>query len=628
MPLKIVELKAQMTSRTASSAVDTAGGGASASAAILERIKSNQSARGDSETCVFQGLSLDQTVVSQLQDMKEFRDMMPPEFASMGTVAGNGKDGLASTIPRRNVVVRSKAKPAHSGGGDGPCILIPVTSERIRVSDMKDALRDEYAARYCEHIGVAPSQQNMNLVLKLMPFEKCKISQTTQQNGIGRTERRNNVCIQPCVLAPPPDGPSAEDIPFELLTLEALKRVGKEPTDLPPTSQDVSASTVGRVAFEAYKNHFVYPYNLEERFATDGGAKDQRSPQQPKHNKAQSHRAPRPPAEAQSDGPTALQQLAVQDALLAKLRDQSELNGGGLTEDELSAIEHTMRPMQRAPSSSEEAPCDHGPLESDRVARRDAAAQKELTQPWTAPDVTEVRSLQVQFVKDFPFYRFAGRLSDPEVLDVKSTLLGDDIADLLISVMNFAHHVYVAPQAAENGRRLDSLSKDAEFILVCRKAIRLINARQRSPLAADALPVCILQLRVLVDALFTARYPILRRLPEGSELQQRMDALVRAMLDPYGLQSHIVVLESTPQAQRVLRTKRLPQRMSAAATTPLVQFIIGDGAKSTEAKRMTRSAQIHPAVALGLRELRQHLSPSVRAELLRVVTEERIQRDL
>ncbi|CUE89991.1 Hypothetical protein, putative [Bodo saltans] len=700
MPPKIVELKAQMANRSANASSDTsatAGGtapnsGHSASTAILERIKTNQANRGEGTACVFQGLTLDATVVRQLQDMKEFREMMPAEFATMGMTTGGGPGGRGgggvSRGGRSARVTQVKPKKAthHSNAnGDGPSILIPVTSERIRIADMKDALRDEYAARYCEHIGVAPTQQNMSLVLKLMPFEKCHISQNTQHNGIGRTERRNNVVIQPCVVAPPPDGPNAEDVPFELLTLEALQRVGNtiSSAQLPPIGGEVPTSpspppptgtaSVGKVIFEAYKNQFVYPYNLEERFTTKGVAPTT-SPHPPPRGgpKNDSHRGqPLPLTRSsrehsrheeaphhQDDAvePSALQRLAVQDALLSKLRDQSEKRGGGITEDELSAIESKMRPRhgqqgsgagsvssRRDGGSDEEEDADvnsdasgdqrkppsiANSIESDRAARRDAAAQKELTQPWTEPDMTEVRSLQVQFVKDFPFYRFEGRLSEAEVLEVKASLLGEDISELLIAIMNFAFLVYLAPQQTNYPRALDHVDKDVEFVLMCRKAIRFSNHRQRSPLAADALPLCLLMLRVLVDALFTARYPLLRRVQEGMDLQLRMDALVRAVLDPYGLQSHIVVLESTPQAQRVLRTKRLPQRMSAAATTPLVQFIIGDGAKSIEAKRMTRSAQVHPDIEAGLAELRRHLTPSVRAELLRVVTEERIQRDV
>ncbi len=131
--------------------------------------------------------------------------------------------------------------------------------------------------------------------------------------------------------------------------------------------------------------------------------------------------------------------------------------------------------------------------------------------------------------------------------------------------------------------------------------------------------------RVVVEAVLASRLPTYTSVAEGRETLRSIDRLVTALVDPYGVMSHIVPLESAPQALKVLRFKKPPPRVSGLATSPIVQFILGDCCGSAEAKRMAvTSLAKSEAVERGLAELRKHLSPLVRSRLLRVLQEAKL----
>lgn len=721
-PGSISDLRHQQLARHAEG-LATSG---SASATILEKIKGNQASRQDGDTCVFQQLQVDTTVVRQLQGLRISKDgrnhskddgslqangvvgslqedgTVPAAGASISTVnRPKGSIGSPKVAPRRAI------SSSATGSSDGPSIYIPVSSERIRIQDLRDALKDEYAARYCELIGVAPSQQNMSLVQKLMPFEKCKISQSTQQNGIGRTERRNNVVIQPCFHVPKVVGPSADEVPYELLTLDVLHqthrrgggssgvdgaggRPGSEAVvetdrDAEPSDAAQHEAAKSAVSFERYKHEFVFPYNLKERFEGvapalppkgGGAAKSPAPPPQHSGSGVQRTKAPHlattrpvvalpqigvkerdevPPTDEVRDGGggevedgevvSAEKRLAIQDALLFQLRQQQHGTSSHATDDvghESSAngsssfTQSTAVPnrdveggvvdgVQEAASPHTASPL----LAAGGLGGTISQAQRELMAPWVTVEAQEARTLQMQFTRDFPFHKFEGRLTSAEMLDVKSTLIHDSMSDIIVAAVPFLVSAYLRPLSQVIASSVEAADTDAQFLRLCCEITRFFQSRQRSssPVVLEETPLCILCIRVVVRAIFTLKLPSFFRTERGRAVQRKMDLCILSVLDPFGLQSHIAVLESTLQAQRLLRTKRAPPKMNAFATTPLIQFIVGDGARSTEAKRLTRISA-DGAAAEGLKELRAHLTPAVRAELLRLVSSEKILRDV
>jgi hypothetical protein len=625
-PRSIAELRHQHLQKLQSPGTPSAGSasngsGVSASTTILERIKGNQASRSDAEACVFQKLLLDTKVIRQLQDMKEFTSVVgdgegaSPIHAAVGPLK----------VPTAPPVKRTKRIVPQ----EGPSIYIPVNAERVKIADLKDALKDEYAARYCELIGVAPSQQNMTLLQKLMPFEKCRITQSTQRNGgIGRSERRNNVVIQPAYHAPKPTGPSLDEVPFELLSLEMMQQ--QQQQDAKGRGEAQGATRGGgeeghqtAISFEDYKTQFVFPFNLKERFEV----------------RATSTKDPAPavavPATVASPELTASEKLAMQDALLAKLRESAASSGGavpGFTEDELRSLEHAMKATATPPPHDVTPPPGPSPKGSTVQDKMDAMIRKELSQPWISVEGSEIRNLQLQFVRDFPFFRFEGRLSEAQLLDIKSKLIADDVTDIIAHAMKFVFAAYIAPLSSDvggddDGATVDAGDRDRFFMTLVRQVLRFLHRHQHSSTSMEEMPLFLLETRVVISAVLCHKLPTFTKCQQGKETLRRIDGCLRALLDPFGLQSHVVVVESTPQAQKVLRSKRLPQRMSTLSTSPLIQFIIGDDMRSTEAKRLARS-NTSAESREGLEELKTHLTPSVRAELLQILTSEKLHRDL
>jgi hypothetical protein len=296
----------------------------------------------------------------------------------------------------------------------------------------------------------------------------------------------------------------------------------------------------------------------------------------------------------------------------------------------------------------------------------DQAAQREVEGFVTPSGVPEARALQTLFVQDFPFNEYHD-VRD-EIVSLKAALCAEDVTDLIVRMLRFVHVAYVAPLSRAREHTVTAPSDvDDAFVDFYRSVLAILyssgdvgraasgpapgeslsfagstkgaasfsesqaNAHSNPLLKVRAAactaaacgapqarlaPMIVLLLRVALDREFIARMPSFMRLPAGTDLGVRADALLTAVVDPLNLLCQLAVVESTPHAMRVMQTKRRPARMPPLVTSPLVQFVLGEP-QSASAKALQRSTI--PRLQRGLAELKKHLTPMARARLLQAM---------
>eukprot|EP01062_Namystynia_karyoxenos_P052053 TRINITY_DN4130_c2_g1_i1.p1 TRINITY_DN4130_c2_g1~~TRINITY_DN4130_c2_g1_i1.p1 ORF type:complete len:929 (+),score=239.98 TRINITY_DN4130_c2_g1_i1:104-2890(+) len=283
------------------------------------------------------------------------------------------------------------------------------------------------------------------------------------------------------------------------------------------------------------------------------------------------------------------------------------------------------------------------------AAARAAAAEHSKEQDAIRKEVAEgppklgdaqVRDLFARFISDFPFRRFWGarearsagrgiggddgglgstatqppRRMDDELRTRCSRHLTQAVCVGFERILvNFLYWTFLAPLSSEHAARREALNPDAAFAEVYQRMLALLGARSsRSHYAVD-LPIMLLGVRVVTEAIFTNCYPKWAAAAEGKYTLRRIDELITQLLDPMGYLSHISVVESSPQALRVLHRKRMPQRMPLAFTSPMIRFVVGE-ARSKEAKALLAGSsreQTHELFAM--------LTPTIRAKLLNII---------
>eukprot|EP01006_Ploeotia_vitrea_P041595 TRINITY_DN66555_c7_g2_i1.p1 TRINITY_DN66555_c7_g2~~TRINITY_DN66555_c7_g2_i1.p1 ORF type:complete len:799 (+),score=92.48 TRINITY_DN66555_c7_g2_i1:8-2404(+) len=172
-------------------------------------------------------------------------------------------------------------------------VVIPLGNDRMKTPEIKKALKAEYAARYLEMLGASPTPQNLQLIWKYMPLEKCKIQQVFHP-GLSKSEKKNYISIRPMYKTSKSNadrftGSDVEDLnplPIERLRdkLGIKKEEQKPQEEKQDTAQDEAAqqTKTGRQApaFSTYKERYVFPYNLPPKYTYEPNSKQQ----QPKSN--------------------------------------------------------------------------------------------------------------------------------------------------------------------------------------------------------------------------------------------------------------------------------------------------------------------------------------------------------
>ena len=154
--------------------------------------------------------------------------------------------------------------------------------------------------------------------------------------------------------------------------------------------------------------------------------------------------------------------------------------------------------------------------------------------------------------------------------------------------VSFVYWSLIAPNVPEAATKREAQNFDERFVEVYQKMLEiLLRKRRRSQYAFD-LPVTLLGIRVVSEAILTACYPLFCETPQGESMLAEVNCLITHLLDPVGYLTHISTVESSPQALKVMHSKRLPPRMALSFTSPVVRFIVGE-AQSREAKALLSS---------------------------------------
>jgi hypothetical protein len=673
----------------------------------------------DRSDCVFQKLGLEK--VLKLEEARpttlsgtggDKADQAEDDWEGLGGLPTDQR-----SMGKKKKFTKSVDKPFE--------IIIPLSHDRVRVADIKQSpsFRTEYATRYCEHLGVTPTQQNINTVLQSMPLEQCRIRQVLHP-GLGRGERRNHVAIEPMYHPTPPrDSQNHRTEPIDIL--QALK--GAERTQSATASQTHNDdSEVGRFkkhqstvdatqperdshatrlpTFDTYKSKFLYPYNLPDRFEThptkavqlQGKVSTVASPAVTGNETSTRPREPHAPSTSS--------RLMLHDALLSKISGSSpqdapapsgSVSGTGkereqvMTGADIARLQRLLgEPFEdtefdlesetgNAPEKSgheKSASAKRGsqltgvpsqpPMDRTELlqSKLDPGIQREINST-ALPDFQfdDVKHLQQGFLHDFPFEKYfsdtpgkssggqvnaarptAFRISgDPRfrgdqsenregnrLARVRAFLSDRRVTLFLTDLLRFVGASYVARLMEESAPGASTSEREDLFVHIFDRLLDILHfsndAEGKSQVALD-IPFFVLMVRVVIDSQLNLTWPQLFRSEVGKEIKSRVYCFLSAILDPTGLCGHLSKVESTPKALRVLHRKRLPEnsKVSPYRTTPLTQFIVGDGS-SSETKLLLRSRRSNLEKSPELAELESQLTPMVRSRLLQCLTSRKL----
>eukprot|EP01063_Lacrimia_lanifica_P028066 TRINITY_DN4028_c0_g1_i1.p1 TRINITY_DN4028_c0_g1~~TRINITY_DN4028_c0_g1_i1.p1 ORF type:complete len:922 (+),score=176.74 TRINITY_DN4028_c0_g1_i1:78-2843(+) len=318
---------------------------------------------------------------------------------------------------------------------------------------------------------------------------------------------------------------------------------------------------------------------------------------------------------------------------------------------------------------------------ADSPTIRTGAGAKEnpLAKELAAPpgcDPQQVRVLFQGFVQGFPFATFWSQRERSEMVPEKKAeydakvkviaqdLQSDAMTDFQIQFVLFLYHSLLVPcaehvvgpamymtrapkrstlassshlQPSPSGSQVDpyhhlrhpakAMDFDQAFLNVYKQMLDLLLRKRKRQFFSLDLPVTVLAIRVVTDALLRYYYPLFTATELGEGLIEVSNVFVTQLLDPVGFLTHVPALESAPQALKVMHKKRIPTRMPLSFTSPVVRFIVGE-ARSNEAKVLlatTDKQASSSANGAGWDESGEVnvfalLSPSVRSKLLAIIS--------
>ena len=590
-------------------------------------------------SCVFQALNLDTDVLSYFKERKV--------IAGQSTDKDRGGGGASDTRAADSTTSASHKMATSNLQANARRIIIPLrSSDRNRgmtaavlnsaklftpeasndpeLSAMAKLLKTEYAARYCENIGVTPTQANMAAILKKIPLESCSIS-LVYNSAMGR----NNVVIDPSSTE---DRAAISNGQHQHSPTRSSRRE-YDITDVlavPPSDVGVSTTTTNQQLapsqlntrdphtegyfppFEQYKQRFVYPFCLQGKY-------DVRS----------------------------TEHIEYLDRLLV-----------------LSAHPSTW--------------------EFNRREATDRNIKNELASLVTPVSTTHVLEFQQRFASSFPWDRLQDRVHPHVIAGIQRKLQSSSLATTIHSIIRLLFHVYVQPYAAgckilaaatsttsgDIGPASMSASNDmlgsasstikdpslapsnlspltqsqqeslfldiAESLTLSGTGPSNTNfARSKDMLEQALRIICI---RTVVDTAFVTRFPFFAiESSIGLGIRSSVDALILGLADPTGLVSRIGVFESAPQTLRQTRTsKRLPASTTSLASgggggtatgsslprSPLMQLLFRTTSQSTLLEGKSGASDIARgggSTAQQMVELQRFVTPNTRPRLIEIV---------
>ena len=512
------------------------------------------------QSCVFQQLDLNDDLMEQFKQMNL-------NLSDFGTNAAGNRNPNARRI------------------------VIPLTAnERGSALDtpMGRNIASEYAARYCEMLNVTPSAKNLAMIQRKIPLKSCTVSQLYNAG-----QARNNVVIEPSkVNTRFVERNSTDDVVYKLLTAETnltktpdpLKNVGGGKVTQNPafmrTTKKMQLANPQELArfpvFDEYKYRFVFPWNVDDRDVA--GDKKMRSGGL-FADKGSDTVSP-PPNESP---------LEILDRLLAKGAAIS--SGGNIPPDPAAQIEPEI-------SFSEQDAINTG-------------IRKELSSTIIPSDATEIQTLLRLFVNGFPWSKLGDRLPPAVMASMQRFIRSPTMVTACLRVCQLMYVGYIRP-FSNSVMAMTTMQQEDLFVEIA----TLLNSNVRCPDGIEH-ALRLLAIRVVTLAELTSHLPLFATSDIGEGVKKGIDTIIIGIGDPTGLVCRICAFESSPQALRMIRQKRLPKINVLNVRSPLAYLLL----KGPEVHPSTdeKENQARHAFALEVAELQKFVSPRIRKQLLEIL---------
>eukprot|EP00668_Euglena_longa_P020040 GGOE01024915.1.p1 GENE.GGOE01024915.1~~GGOE01024915.1.p1 ORF type:complete len:655 (-),score=177.21 GGOE01024915.1:279-2243(-) len=553
-------------------------------------------------------------------------------------------------------------------------VTIPLSNERLKVGDLRESMKTEYAARYLEKLGASPSPANVSLILKHMPIEGCKIHQIFHP-GMSQTERKNFISIRPMAQQGSKKG-ATSNLPTNLQELHPFPverlpepSVQQSAEQLAATeAEDKEKDSLPIASFEECKERFIYPFNLPPRWTMPD-----MDVVEPRHTEP-TIQEPATITASKGSSKGKLRALSLQrerahilsseEILSAQRKPSARSDGTQQTRPHrLSRVPHprgsasgapsrqttmqltpavsTLFDLPREPKRRGPAPplalshtssfvgCLGSPegLESKAIlggaggplsyaASEAMQMAKEVAMPVQIA-LSDVQEILRSFVELFPFDTLKEGLAADAI---KVELCSQRFAEFLKATGEFMYWTFISPLASITCHTKD---RDEKFLVVYSAMLALVEQKKKQRQHVSEMPIILLTLRAGLDALMKYLYPTWTATEGGSTTLAQMDCLLMLLLDPMDFLSRLPHFEAAPEALRVLHQRRVPSRMPASYTSPIVRFLISQ-ASSREARAFMSGRRVGSAYEKDRSSGLQFLSPDLRANILQLFAQHKL----
>jgi len=206
---------------------------------------------------------------------------------------------------------------------------------------------------------------------------------------------------------------------------------------------------------------------------------------------------------------------------------------------------------------------------------------KELEKPPTYIQRSEIKSLQAQFIQNFPFHMWEKKLPDEEVDIIKKIISSLKLTDFIKKLCIFSYWTFLG----DFGLQQYEVEKlETQFLKVYEEVLYLVNQnKQKQARQVVELPIILLCIRVCTETIYQTCYPNFWPTVFGKNLAKRMEILITFLLDPQYYVSNLAPMQSSIGArklekqftkQQTILNKQMQNKQNLVS--PLVKFILQD----------------------------------------------------
>lgn len=570
---------------------------------------------GSQRSCVFQALNLDTDVLSYFKDRKvlssnKLDGTSASDIRSADSLASHKLATSNLQANARRIVIPLRSNDRNRGMTaavlNSAKLFSSDASKDPELSAMAKLLKTEYAARYCENIGVTPTQANMSAILNKIPLETCSISLVYNS-----TMGRNNVVIDPSSADPGQLSPRSVRKGYDISDVLAVPPVETPTSQINPSQLNIRDPHAEGYfpPFEEYKKRFVYPFCLQGKF-------DARS----------------------------TERIDYLDRLLALSSHPStwEFNRREATDRNIKtelaslmtpvSLTHVLEFQQRFVNGF---PWDR--LQERVHPQLISGIQRKLQSSQLGAVIHSIiRLLLHVYVQPYAAgCKLLAASSEPLPTTTVNELLGPGSSAGVKDPSLAPSNLSPLTQSQQ-----ESLFLEIAESLILSNAGPTSNPNTNFARSKDMLEhsLKIICMRVVVDTAFVTRFPFFSLDSAiGEGIRSSIDALILGLADPTGLVSRVGVFESAPQTLRQTRTtKRLPPSTSTLAAggstsglssstslprSPLMQLLFRnnhsallEGKSSSNEIAKGGGSTVHQ-----IAELQRFVTPNTRSRLIEII---------